>query len=188
MRNKPLIFLLLVLLMSFYVKAQSKKVKFHSINSIGFVIGESGTDMVVQSVNGFAYKNFYSGNGFAKDDYNYNSYPLFFDQRIYLGKSNKAFVYGDLGYNFTAKNKPGKEIFYYNSYHFSSGIYTDFGIGYKMKFIKNTFFTLSTGFTYKEINNKVGVVNPCLVGPCPVDYSNYKYGNGRVVLKAGVDF
>ena len=57
-----------------------------------------------------------------------------------------------------------------------------------MKFIRNSSFLISTGYSYKEINNKVGVVNPCLVAPCPVDYSNYKYGNGRVVLKAGVDF
>lgn len=185
MRNKSLIFLLPVLL-SFYVKAQNKKAKFHSINSIGFVIGQSGTDMMAQSVNGFAYKNVYSGIGFAKDDYNYNSYPLFFDQRIYFGKRNNAFVYGDLGYNISGKNKPGKEI-YYNSYHFSGGVYTDFGIGYKIK-LRKSYLTLSPGFSYKEINNKVGVVNPCLVGPCPVDYSSYKYGNGRAVLKAGVDF
>ena len=91
---------------------------------------------MLQSVNGFAYKNFYSGIGFAKDDYNYNSYPLFFDQRIYFNEKNNAFAYGDLGYNFSGKNKPGKEIYYYTSYHFSGGVFTDFGIGYKMTFIK----------------------------------------------------
>ena len=68
------------------------------------------------------------------------------------------------------------------------GIYTDIGIGYKMKFTGKSSFLISTGYSYKEINNKVGVVNQCLVAPCPVDYSKYKYGNGRVVLKAGVDF
>jgi len=187
MRNESFILLALVLLMSFSVKAQGKKVKFHSINSIGFISGESGTDVMFQSVNGFSYKNFYSGIGFAKDDYNYNSYPIFFDQRIFFGKRNNAFVYGDLGYNISGKNKPGKEIYYYSSYHFSGGVYTDFGIGYKVK-LRKSYLTLSPGFSYKEINNKVGVVSPCLVGPCPVDYSSYKYGNGRVVLKAGVDF
>ncbi len=57
-----------------------------------------------------------------------------------------------------------------------------------MKFISKSFFTVSAGFNYKEINNKISIVNECLVAPCPVDYSNYKYGNGKVVLKAGVDF
>jgi len=188
MRHSSIILFLLILLTGFSIKAQSRKIQFHSINSAGFIIGQSGTDMMLQSVNGFAYKNFYSGIGFAKDDYNYNSYPLFFDQRIYFGKETNAFAYGDLGFNLSGKNKPGKEIYYYTSYHFSSGVYTDFGFGYKMKLKEKLFFTLSTGFTYKDINDKVGVTNQCLVAPCPVDYSNYKYGNGRVVLKAGVDF
>ena len=44
------------------------------------------------------------------------------------------------------------------------------------------------GYSYKEINNKVAVTEECFAAPCNVDYSSYKYGNGRVVLKAGVDF
>jgi hypothetical protein len=188
MRYKLFIFLPFLFFIKFDAEAQAKKIKFHSINSIGFVAGESGTDMILQSVNGIMYKNLYSGVGFGADYYNYNSYPLFFDQRIYFAKNKKTFVYGDLGYNFPGKNRPGKEIYYYNSFHFSGGIYTDFGIGYKLKFINKSFFTFSSGFAYKEINNKVGTLNPCLVGPCPVDYNYYKYRNGRVVLKAGVDF
>ena len=187
MRHKLIILFLLILSLGFNVKAQSKKIEFHSINSIGLVIGEKGSDMILQSVNGIAYRNLYSGIGFGLDDYNYNSYPLFFDQRVFFDKKRNAFVYGDIGYNLSGKNKPGKEI-YYNSYHFSGGIYSDFGIGYKIKFIRKSFFTISTGFTYKEINNKIGIVNQCLIAPCPVDYSNYRYGNSRVVLKAGVDF
>lgn len=175
---------LLVLLTCFAADAQDKKMKFHSINSIGFIIGESSTDMMLQSVNGFAYKNFYSGIGFAKDDYNYNSYPLFFDQRIYFSGKNKAFAYGDLGYNFSGKNKPGKEIYYYNSYHFKGGVFTDFGIGYKMKFNKKNSLLLSVGYSYKELNVKIETIGPA----DGKDYSNYKYGNGRIVLKVGVDF
>ena len=184
MRHKSFIFFLLILVIGFSVKAQSKKIQFHSINSAGFIIGQSGTDMMLQSVNGFAYKNFYSGIGFAKDDYNYNSYPLFFDQRIYFSEKNKAFAYGDLGYNFSGKNKPGKEIYYYTSYHFSGGVFTDFGIGYKMAFIKKSTLLLSIGYSYKELNDKIETIGPA----DGKDYSNYKYGNGRIVLKAGVVF
>ena len=184
MRHKSFIFFLLVSLMGFSVKAQSRKIQFHSINSVGFVIGESGTDMMLQSVNGFAYKNFYSGIGFAKDDYNYNSYPLFFDQRIYFSEKNKAFAYGDLGYNFSGKNKPGKEVYYYTSYHFSGSVFTDFGIGYKMAFIKKSSLLLSIGYSYKELNDKIETIGPA----DGKNYSNYKYGNGRIVLKAGVGF
>jgi hypothetical protein len=184
MRHKSFIFFLLILLTGFSIKAQSRKIQFHSINSVGFVIGESGTDMMLQSVNGFAYKNFYSGIGFAKDDYNYNSYPLFFDQRIYFSEKNKAFAYGDLGYNFSGKNKPGKEVYYYTSYHFSGSVFTDFGIGYKMAFIKKSSLLLSIGYSYKELNDKIETIGPA----DGKNYSNYKYGNGRIVLKAGVGF
>lgn len=192
MRNKSFLLFLLVVSIALCGKAQNKKIKFHSINSFGFVIGEHGNDIMLQTVNGVTYKNFYSGIGFGIDYYDYNSYPLFFDQRIYFGKKNKAFVYGDLGYNFNAKNKPGKEIYYYNSYHFSGSVYTDIGIGYKMKFSKKSSLMLSAGFSYKEISDKVAIVIPTMVPcpstGCPVDYQTYKYGNGRVVLKAGVDF
>ena len=186
MRHNSIILFLLILLTGLNVKAQGKKIKFHSINSAGFIIGQSGTDMMLQSVNGFAYKNFYSGIGFAKDDYNYNSYPLFFDQRIYFGKRMNAFAYGDLGYNFSGKNEPGKEIGYYDTYHFKGGIYTDLGIGFKTKFIKSTSLLFSLGHSYKLLQSRVGIELLCI--GCQPYFYYYKFGYGRIDLKAGVDF
>jgi hypothetical protein len=165
-------------------KAQDKKIRFHSINSAGLLIGKSNTDMMLQTLNGIAYKNYFSGIGFGIDYYHYNSYPLFFDQQICFGKKKSAFIYGDLGYNFTAKNKPGKDIYYYNTYHFSGGVFTGVGVGTKIKFAKSNFFLLSIGYSYKELNLKIGTNGPA----DGVDYSSYKFGNGRIVLKGGVDF
>ena len=180
---------IIALLVYFPVSAQKQKIQFQSKNAIGISIGQSGSSLLFQTINGIGYKNFYSGIGFGIDYYNYNSYPLFFDQRIFFGKKNNVFLYGDLGYNLSGKNKPGKESYYYNSYHFSGGVYTDLGMGYRFKMHKRASLTFSSGFTYKEINNKVGLSYPCYSAMgCPVDYQNYKYGNGRVVLKAGVDF
>ena len=167
--------------------AQTNKVKFQSINSIGFSEGESGVHFLLQTVNGVAFDKWFSGIGFGADYYQYKSYPLFVDLRRYFGKRDKGFGYVNLGYNLDAKNKPGKEI-YYSTYHFSSGIYSDFGLGFKMKFINRSSLLLSAGFSYKDLNNKVSVVEECFTPPCAVDYSKYKYGNGRVILKAGVDF
>jgi hypothetical protein len=188
MRRK-LYITLLTSLICLNINAQGKEIKFHSINSIGLAVGEHGSAMILQSVNGVVYKRFYSGIGFGLDYYNYNSYPLFFDQRVFLGKSGDVFFYGDIGYNLsTSNNKPGNEV-YYNKYHFSGGVYTDIGIGYRVKLKRGSFMTFSSGFSYKEINNKVAVIYPCFSSEaCPVDYSNYRYGNGRVVLKAGIDF
>jgi len=184
-RSFPLF--LVPLFIFFSASAQRGKLKFHSINAIGLSDGQSGGYLLLQTVNGLAFNKLFSGIGFGADYYHYKSYPLFMDARTYFGKKEKGFAYGNLGYNFSGKNKPGKEI-YYSSYDFTGGIYTDIGIGYKIKFTRNSSFLISTGYSYKEINNKVGVVNPCLVAPCPVDYSKYRYGTGRVVLKAGVDF
>ncbi len=184
MRYKSSIYFLLMLLTCSDVKAQVNKIKFHSINSAGIVIGESGTAMIVQSVNGIAYKNLFSGIGFGADYYRYNSYPIFFDQRIYFGKNNNAYVYGNLGYNLNGKNKPGKEIYYYTSYHFSGGVYTDFGIGYQIKFAKKNSFLFAAGYSYKETRDKIGRPGPA----DGIDFSTYNYGFGRIVLKAGIDF
>ena len=188
MKIRSFPFFLFSFFLCFSAAAQKEKVKFHSVNAIGLSDGQSGVHLLLQTVNGVAFKNFFSGIGVGADYYQYKSYPLFIDVRGYFGKNNKVFAYGDLGYNFSGKNKPGKEIYYYTSYRYTSGVYTDIGIGYKMRLTGNSSFLISTGYSYKEINNRVEVVSPCLVAPCPVDYDNYKYGNGRIVLKAGVDF
>jgi hypothetical protein len=188
MKKKSLLIVLLSLCIIFSASAQEGKLKFHSIIVAGISDGQSGAHLLLQTVNGVACKKWFSGIGFGADFYGYKSYPFFIDARRYFAKNNNGFLYGDLGYNLSAKNKPGKEIGYYTFYHFDNGIYTDIGIGYKIKFIGSSSFLISTGYSYKEINSKIAVATECLVAPCPVDYSNYKYGNGRVVLKAGIDF
>jgi len=171
------------------VYAQKRKITFRSINAVEYLIGQNADGWGFQSVNGIAWKNYFTGIGMGTDYYPYNSYPIFFDQRIYIGKKRSLFGYGNLGYNFNdKKNKPGKEIYYYSSYHFRGGVYTDIGIGMRIPLKKNNFITFSGGFSYKEIYIKTTSINECLVAPCTVDYNNYQYANGRVTLKAGIDF
>lgn len=187
--RKRLYIVLIIISIGLATPAQNKKRQFRSINTLGLLIGQNSSDIALESVNGFVYNNLFSGIGFGIDYYHYNSYPVFFDQRIFFDRQKNAFVYGDLGYDFASNhNKPGKEIYYYSTYDFNGGVYAGLGVGYRIKMAKTSYITFSSGFSYKEISNKVGTVNPCLVGPCPVDYSNYKYGNGRAVLKAGIDF
>jgi hypothetical protein len=167
--------------------AQKTNVQFHSINSVGLTNGQSGGHMLLQTVNGVIYNSWFAGIGFGIDYYPYRSLPLFADLRKYVGASKDAFAYVDLGYNLDANNKPGKDVFY-STYHYSSGLYSDFGIGYSMKINRRSSLLVSTGFSYKNITNHITVAEECLVAPCPVDYSKYQYGNGRVSLKAGIDF
>jgi hypothetical protein len=187
MTGKVCTFLFSVLI-SFSVHAQKDKLKFHSIYMIGLADGQNGGYALLQTINGVEYKKWLAGIGIGADHYPYKSYPLFFDVSRSFGTKDKGFVYGDLGYNFPGKNKPGKEVYYYNSYHFTGGLYSDIGIGCKIQLVKKASVLLSSGFSYKKLKSRISVVNPCLVGPCPEDISEYNYGYGRIVFKAGLAF
>lgn len=175
-------------LIGFSATAQKKAPKFHSVNQAGAAAGENSADWVFQSVNGIEFLNYFVGIGVGIDQYRYKTLPLFFDARAYFAPEKRAFIYGDLGYNFPMKNMPGKEVAFYNSYHFTGGIYTDLGIGYQFKLNKQASFLFSFGHSYKKIESKIGL-NACgVTGPCWVNYSQYKLGLGRMMVKAGLVF
>jgi hypothetical protein len=185
---KPVFIALLFVMVTFRSLAQKKNVQFQSINLVGIVGGEKEVGYAYQSINGIKFSNWFSGIGIGVDDYRYKTLPLFIDGRWFFGERHKAFLYGEIGYNFPLKNKPGKEIYYYSSYDFKGGIYTGVGIGLKFSLNKFSSLEFSLGHSYKELQNKVGTVNPCFAGPCPVDYSKYSYELGRMILKAGIVF
>lgn len=173
-------------LTTIYVPAQNGKFKFHSNNLIGIVGGESKVNLIFQTINGIEFSKWYCGIGVGVDYYNYKTLPLFFNTRRFFDKKNKGFIYSDLGYNFPLKNKPGKAIGYYNTYNFKGGLYTDFGIGYKTKFIKKSSLLFSLGHSYKQLQTQIGIMPACL-GCQPYLY-NYTLGYGRIILKTGVAF
>jgi hypothetical protein len=178
--------LIISLIISFSTSAQNEKIHFRSINLTGIVGGESQVNSVFQTINGINFSNWYSGIGIGIDDYRYKTLPLFFDARISFGNESKGFVYVDLGYNFPLENKPGKEMGYYNTSNFKGGLYTDFGIGFKTKFIKNSSLLFSLGHSYKQVQSKIGIAPLCI--GCQSYFYDYKFGYGRIVLKAGVEF
>lgn len=170
------------------VLAQDVKPRFSSINSVGFAAGQSQPSLIFQTINGIKFSNWFSGIGIGVDSYRYKTLPLFVDGRWYFGEKKEGFVYGDLGYNFPMKDKPGKEISYYNSYHFTGGFYTDMGIGFQSRLYKKSSILFSVGYSYKELQTKIGT-NICpFNGPCYVEYSKYEFNYGRIALKAGLVF
>jgi hypothetical protein len=188
MKKKLFYNFLLFLFISISSVAQKKVVKFQSINLAGIVGGENHVNSAFQTINGIKFSDLFAGIGIGVDNYRYKTLPLFIDGRWYFGYGNKAFLYGDIGYNFPMKNKPGKETYFYSSYDFSGGVYTDFGVGLQFPLNRFSSLAFSLGHSYKELQNKVAVVNQCLVAPCPVDYSRYNYELGRMILKAGIVF
>ncbi|MDQ2718439.1 MAG: hypothetical protein M3Z26_01575 [Bacteroidota bacterium] len=186
MRDKPIYSFLIFLLISFSAAAQNKPIRFQSINSIGFVAGESNANAEFQTVNGIQLSNWFSGIGVGLDYYRYKTVPLFFDARRYFEKEKKVFVYGDLGYDLPMKNRPGKEVGNYDSYHSKGGLYTDIGIGYKTNLIKKTSFSFSLGYSYKELQTNIGVTTRCF--QCQPEFYSYKFNYGRMIMKAGLEF
>ncbi len=173
-------------IISFSTQAQDKKIKFHSINCGGVLVGESSVNAVFQTINGVSFSDWFLGAGIGVDYYQYKTFPIFFDARNFFGKKRKGFVYADVGYNFPLKNKPGKEYGYYDIYNFQGGLYTDFGLGLRAGFIKKSSLIFSLGHSYKQLQGKYGIAPLCL--GCETTFYNYKFGYGRIVFKAGVDF
>jgi hypothetical protein len=171
-----------------FTGGQTKKGGFQSINQFAMVGGESYINTAFQTVNGVKFSKWFSGIGIGMDNYRYKTLPLFFDGRWYFGEDKRGFVYGDIGYDFPIKNKPGKEIAYYSSYHFKGGIYSDLGIGYYVPLYKKTSLLFSLGYSSKALKTKVSSAYECLVAPCPVDYSTYEFSFNRMILKAGLVF
>lgn len=188
MKRKLIFILILFLAINFSSFAQKNKVRFHSINSFALIAGESGYSTAFQTVNGIHFSNWFSGIGIGVDNYKYKTLPLFFDARKYFGSEKRAFVYGDIGYDFPMKNKPGKEVYYNDSYKFTGGIYTDVGIGFQFHLSKRSFVLFNLGYSWKKLECKTGVVTCPLIGPCYIDYNKYNFSFNRMILKAGLLF
>lgn len=179
------IFLLFIFISS-YACAQNNKIKFHSINLAGITAGESQANAVFQTINGIKISDWFLGTGIGIDYYQYKTLPVFFDARKFFGEKHKGFFYADFGYGFPLKNRPGKEYGFYDTYNFKGGIYTDFGLGLRIGFIKSPSLLFSLGHSYKQLQGKYGIT-PLCVGCQPYFY-NYKFGYGRIILKAGIEF
>ena len=177
---------LIITLTTISAPAQNTKFKFHSNNLGGIVAGESKPNVIFQTINGLEFSKWYTGIGVGIDYYNYKTLPLFFDARRFFDKKNKGFIYADLGYNFPLKNKPGKGLGYYNTYNFKGGLYTDFGIGYKTKFIKKSSLLFSLGQSFKALQTQIGITPACL--ECQSYLYKYNMGYGRIIIKTGVEF
>jgi hypothetical protein len=125
--------------------------KFHSINNIGLLEGQTGSAFQLQTINGVQYKSWFAGAGVGLDFYRYRTIPLFADLRKEFGHgANKFFLYADLGIGFSWVTDNEKMAYVTND-HFSNGFYDDFGVGYKISMGKRNAMLISLGYSYKKI-------------------------------------
>ena len=180
--------LLFAIAISISASAQKNNIQFHSFNTVGLISGQSTANTGFQTINGIRFSNWYSGIGIGIDNYQYKTLPLFADAMKFFGNEKRAFLYGDIGYNFPMNDKPGKEFSYYNSYHFKGGVYTGFGMGYLVPMSKKTSIIFSFGYSFKQLNSKTSVttINPFMGSDD--NYNNYKFTYSTLILKAGFAF
>lgn len=159
------------------------RIKFHFLNQVGLLQGESTSAFHLQSINGIQYKNWFTGIGCALDYYRFKTIPLFIDIRKYMGKEKNAFfLYADGGIHFTWE-KEEKNFNYTTTY--SPGFYSNAGLGYKAGLKNGMAFVLNAGYTYKRISETQQQTVCPFSGPCYVQVDKYHYDLNRLIIQIG---
>lgn len=168
----------------------AKQYTFHSINQVGLVEGEKGSAFQLQTINGVQYRKWFVGMGTGLDYYSLRTIPLFADVRWHMRNNGKTpFIYADAGTNFVWKKGNMESGWYKNDYN--NALYYDMGIGYRTSFKKGTAFTVSAGYTQKNISeNRTGYGSVMIdIYPPPPPYTEkFNYQLRRLSIKAGLIF
>lgn len=175
-------------------KAQKQpKIKFSSINCVGFLTGQSQTMFTLQTVNGLKYKTWFAGLGASFDNYGYRSIPTFIDIRKAFGnKSWQPFIYSDAGINFPLYSSalPRKSNGQ-DAYRLKNTFYEESGIGISKSISKEIKFIFSAGYSYKHfryLQHNYYFPDP-LGGPTLFDPNQqYDFYYRRISVKMGLEF
>ena len=187
MKIATLLAALLLILSS--VHSQEKKavnkIKYSSINQLGLLAGANKESFLVQTINGVRKDKWFAGIGAGIDFYVERGVPLFIDIRRDLSaKKNTPFLYADGGMYFPWLNFIQREQ-KLNSI-ISPGLYYDLGAGWKLTGKNKRGFTVSAGYSFKQVKEKVTQPVSIAIWPTPVtepEYYNYKYR--RLAIKLG---
>ena len=158
---------------------------FSSINQAGLIIGERGSYIQVQTINGIRYKTWFAGLGVGIDYYTDKGYPVFIDVRKEVfNKRYTPFLYADGGIHFADLNNKKENQF---ETIFNNGFYYDTGAGYKARFTKKGGLLISTGFSYKYVIKRM-TSKSCGVAGCFQNSNTYTYHLNRFSVKVGWQF
>ena len=168
----------------------NKSWQFKSINTIGWVGGQSGGALQLLTVNGVQHGQWFAGIGTGIDNYRLRSVPLFAEVRTNV--NTHLFVYADAGLNWYWQKATDIKQFIAND-QYKSGFYGETGIGYAVYLHRGLSLLFSGGYSLKNLTEQghnywygtgiiTGVYNP----PYTLDKINYHLN--RVVLKAGIKF
>jgi hypothetical protein len=169
--------------------AINKAWKFHSINQVGLLEGQAGSAFQLQTINGFQHRSWFGGVGLGLDHYRFRGIPLFLDVRKEFGQlANRFFVYADLGIHFSwVTDKQKNSILYVTPKNFSTGLYSDAGIGYTIRLKKKNSLLFSAGYSFKNMKATVLDTRPIAWDGLPFT-DIYHYELHRVDMKFGWAF
>jgi hypothetical protein len=171
--------------------APKKQVRFQSINQLGILEGKAASDYRVQTINGVAYKTWFTGIGVGIDDYNYRTIPVFWDLRKKLSKAaSTGYVYTHVGPQFAWVKKSQEPTYYYYKNNYTAGWFIEGGIGYSVAMGKKNALLFSAGYSIKTITEKQeGTLYCPLIGPCITGVVNTNnYTLRRLVFLLGLTF
>ena len=168
------------------VKHQSAlRVKFASIHQLGFVVGASAAEPIIQSVNGIQVGTWFAGIGVGLDYYKERSVPLFLDvRRNIFAKPQTPFVYAAGGKHIAWRSSPPKE---WISSGLEGGWYYDLGAGYKSSISKKQQMVVSVGYSVKYMSEDVNTM-PWISAfpPPPGAKQKREYTLSRISFKIGL--
>jgi hypothetical protein len=172
---------------SLFCAGAQKTLSFSSQNYVGLLEGDIGSALNLQSINGFNYKNWFSGIGVGIDYYRIRSVPLFLSiNRNIEIRRNVFYITADGGWNLPWLTKNEET---WNGSNFKEGVIAGTGVGYKILLNKSKqALLLNTGYSFKRLHEERDITSPCLVPPCPVDIEKTKYDFNRLLIRAGLEF
>lgn len=172
------------------LQAQNKP-RFSTQNSVGLLVGGADNALQLQTVNGVAYNNWYTGIGTGIDWYYQRSIPVFLSVNRFFTTSprRQVFLTSGAGVNYAW----GEPDYFTNGWgydtKFRPGFYWTAGFGYKIGIGKQKDnLLIQLGYVNKAHTQDLSYVLPCLVEPCPVSKEVYKYSLNALSLRLGWGF
>lgn len=181
-----LLFLLPVLAFSQNEKAVTKP-RFQSSAGISFLAGEFQPSYQWQLVNGFKLNNWFAGIGTGMDHYRYRTVPVFISVRREGLFKRSFFAFVDAGVAIPSVPDDKKQLFALKD-KFSTGFYSETGIGYAVPSKGKFSLRFSAGYSFRTLNEVVEFPSFSSFWPSDNSVTEYKYKFHLITLRAAISF
>ena len=169
-----------------YAQTKREGIKFNGLNSVGMLNGELASNFTLQTINGIAYKKFFTGIGVGIDNYGYRTVPVFWDIRKSFGnRPLKPLLFADfgIGYHLKTDQLPEKWWNGMSDYTIKNSFCGEWGLGVE-KTIGTSAFFVTVSYALKKYAYTQNIYWD--YGPQGTTLNRFDYTYNRVVLRMGV--